>query len=173
MRHPLLRILVALFVGVWSPLCCCQAALLAGTSCPTDGSARTSHSNDESPAERPLCCSKEGCGQQRGVEAGRSADPESGPFDGHTPTDRPECPSCPACRGDAAGSGLLNAEPKPERHSESESPGFVNAVALATGLKFECTLGAGGGWGVRLRDGALAHLHTNRDAQRWHCALVI
>ena len=33
MRHPFLRILVALLIGVITPLCCCRAALLVGSAC--------------------------------------------------------------------------------------------------------------------------------------------
>lgn len=49
MRHPILRILIAILIGFWSPMCCCQASELLGAPC-----APSQQSHEES------CCS--GCG---------------------------------------------------------------------------------------------------------------
>src|SRR5688572_27424246 len=83
MRHPLLRILLALVIGVVSPMCCCHAAAVAGAACgPIEAQAA------ETPAHS--CCSA--C---RG-DAEDEPEPAS-----PTPDDQP-CPDCNSCDGNLA-----------------------------------------------------------------------
>jgi hypothetical protein len=170
MRHPLLRILVALLIGVVTPLCCCQAAALAGGACAGKhvaaaesdsccggrvGETRT----DEGPAEQP-------CQDQPRDD---SQDQSQDRPDHDQPSPPGKCPSCPSCQGTSAGTGIS---------AEARLPAFEqqwNALA---------TFALAVLWTMEAPEALVAphppgwahyppHLKANRDAQRWHCALLV
>lgn len=160
-RHPLLRMLVALLIGVVTPLCCCQAVAVAGGAC-SGGHVAAVESDS-------------GCG---GCVGGARADKRSAeepcpdqPRD--DPQDRPshpgKCPSCPSCQGTSAGTGV-NAEARLPAFEQQWNALATFALAVL--------------WTIEAPETALAprppgwakgppHLKANRDAQRWHCALLV
>jgi hypothetical protein len=156
MRHPLLRILVALLIGVVTPLCCCQAALLVGSAC--DGQHLVA-------AEIDSCCG--GCSTET---ASRPASdrPQDDPNEDQPPSPG-ECPSCPSCQGTTGGTGAK---------AESRLPAFeqqwdaLATFALAVLWTFPTpdakVLPISPGWALDP-----PHLKANREALRWHCALVV
>lgn len=103
MRHPLLRILVALIVGLWSPMCCCQAAMFIGGACP-------SCPRPETPAPEPepeCCCCKHAPTPAPGSSCGDS--PTQADSSPHQPDSKHPCNSCPACKGSAATTASASA----------------------------------------------------------------
>jgi hypothetical protein len=156
MRHPLLRILVALLIGVVTPLCCCQAALLVGSAC--DGKHLVA-------VEMDSCCG--GCSTE--TASHRASDPQPDDSNEEPPLSPDECPSCPSCQGTSGGTGVK---------AESRLPAFEQQWdALATfSLAVLWTIPTPDARVVPLSPGwALGppHLKANRDALRWHCALVV
>lgn len=170
MRHPLLRILVALLIGVVTPLCCCQAAALAGGAC-SGGHVSTAVSDsccggcdsgagsDERPAEQP--CSDQSQDDQQDQSQDQPCQDQ--------PSHPGKCPSCPSCQGTSSGTGV---------NAEARLPAFEqqwNALATFT-LTVLWTIDAPEtnlasrppGWAK-----SPPHLKANRDAQRWHCALLV
>lgn len=107
MNSRCIKLLMVLLVGLWSPLCCCQAAALAAavTGVPMScGSAATPAATGGRTAESGGCC---GCSRTCG-EAAQSYghdDDEPEPDDGDpTAPASPEpanapCDDCPACQG--------------------------------------------------------------------------
>lgn len=152
MRHPLLRILVALLIGVVTPLCCCQAMAMVGAVC--DG-------RHERVATAKSCC--HGC------------EGDSAPVDHQEPTPEngqsvpDECPSCPSCQGTSSGSGI-KAEIKLPAFEQHWNALATMALAVLWNLPPLDSHKA-----PSLLDGAEEplFLRANRDALRWHCALVM
>lgn len=152
MRHPLLRILVALLISVATPVCCCQAMALAGSVC--DGRFAAA-------AESASCCHE--CSDDPLSDQGQEVPTDEVPL---SPSD---CPSCPSCQGTAGGTGVK---------AEANLPVFKkvwNALA---------TIAVAVLWSLPPLDAqnALAppgwasdppFLKANREALRWHCALLV
>jgi len=162
MRHPFFRVLVALLIGVWSPLCCCQAMTLVGRACESTASDVVAQST---------CCPNCPTETSEATED-ESRPPASAPDNGQS-THPDDCPSCPSCQGLSGGVGL---------NVEAELPTFeqqwsaIATIALAVILELPWTdemMVRGrppwpwGGWG------SPPHVKANRDAQRWHCALTL
>lgn len=151
MRHPLLRILVALLIGLWSPLCCCQAMTLAGSIC------------DFVAAEQ---ASSDSCCQNRESPPPGADDCSLDQGEVPAPT---ECSSCPSCQGTSGGAGS-NAESR----LPSVSHEFNSVATLASCRVFglskpdEAVKPSGLSWWR-----TPLHLRANRDSLRWHCALVV
>ena len=152
MRHPLLRILVALFIGVIAPLCCCTVQALAGNLC--GGTHEVSVQSDS-------CC--HGC----------SGDPTSSD-EQQTPTDHDEhapgkCPSCPSCQGTAVGAGV-----KFEARGLALEQQFHALATLALAVLWELPpLDARAAPSLPGWASAPPFLKANREALRWHCALLV
>jgi hypothetical protein len=154
-RHPLLRVLLALIFGLWSPMCCCRAMAMAGMPCGGAGETESAavdgccdESSDRSPA-----------GEEPGSCPGDSAPGHDG------------CPSCPSCQGApgvSAGAGIkIDAGLEAAVQEWTPQPCVVWAL-----LRREA------GWLVSAGParppwrGVMPHVKANRDAQRWHCALT-
>jgi hypothetical protein len=149
MRHPLLRILAALLIGVWSPLCCCQASAWMGRSCSDRGHARAW--GDESCG----CCTD---------EAPSDDEPDCRfPEDGT----RPGCPACPACQGSVGASGLIPSSKAQQYHMGIEAIPMPAHRSSATSLPWDDKLS------ILTPGHSSAHIRANRAALRWHCALNV
>jgi len=152
MRHPLLRILVALLIGVASPLCCCQAMAMAGGVC---------GERHEVAAKADSCC--QGCSGDPSSDQEQDAPEQEDP---HTPG---KCPSCPSCQGTSAGTGVKAEARLPAFEPQWDALSTLALAALwelpPTALQFKTVLP---GWS---HDPPF--LRANRDALRWHCALLV
>lgn len=152
MRHPLLRILVALLIGVVTPVCCCQAMAFAGSLCA---------GRNASVAKAGSCCHE--C----------PGDPTSDQQQNAPGNDHPglpgECPSCPSCQGTSGGTGAK---------VEASLPVFEkvwNALAtIAFALLWNLPpLEAQAAIAPPVWAGDPPFLKANREALRWHCALLV
>ncbi len=156
MRHPLLRILVALLIGVITPLCCCQAAAIAGGAC------------DRSPAATQAldsCCG--GCPAD--PASNRTPDKsEDEPGNDQQPNPS-NCKSCPSCQGTSGGTGNIAEARLPVLKLEWNTLATLAiAISWATDAPEPKPARRPPGWA----DSA-PYLKANRDAQRWHCALLV
>lgn len=152
MRHPLLSILVALFIGVIAPLCCCQFAVLTGAACgEVHGVA----------AQPDSCC--RGCS---GDPTPRDEKQTPTDHDEHTPG---ECPSCPSCQGTAVGTGV-KFEAKVSALDQQLHALATIALAVLWELPPLDARAAPSwpGWASNS-----PFLRANREALRWHCALLV
>lgn len=152
MRHPLLRILVALFIGVITPLCCCVVQAVAENACGGQHSAAV---------ELASCCN--GCSTQPGSDQDQD-DPTEEP-----PSSPEKCPSCPSCQGTSGGTGA-KAE--------------IRVPAIEQVLDALATIALAAFWNLPPLDAEAApplpgwasdppFLKANREALRWHCALLV
>ncbi len=152
MRHPLLRILVALLIGVVSPLCCCRAMAVVGTPC---GGAHVAAVESES------CCG--GCVGDPASEQGREAPTDERP---HAPG---ECPSCPSCDGVAGGAAAKVESKLPAFEPQPEWLAAVTVAVLWNLPPLDLTSAVRSpGWASDP-----PFLKANREALRWHCALLV
>lgn len=156
MRHPVLRILVAVLTGLLSPLCCCQAALLLGDGCtfadPQMGTQTVS-----------ACCCEDDNSETEQSGSRIDGDSESPDLPGD------DCKSCPSCQGVAAGTGLAHLSATPNTGLDVDSLATAALAALADELDVArafLTLSPA------LRRES-PHLRSNRAALRWHCALIV
>lgn len=167
MRHPLLRVFLALLIGVWSPLCCCQAAALVGTTCGMMTEPRASA--DLGAADS--CC--------------QCCDDEEPPGDGALPSDpgeivragsaapgAPVCPTCQACQGSPV-SAALHADAKIATVEQHRNALVTLGWAVLPDVQSLRGADAGSAPPPAWWWCGPPHLKANRDAQRWHCALVI
>jgi hypothetical protein len=68
MRHPILRILAAIIIGLWSPMCCCQAADLLGSPCvPAPESCCSGCHDSDQPEPAAPCDDCHGTFMQAGI----------------------------------------------------------------------------------------------------------
>ena len=151
MRHPLIRILVALLIGVCTPLCCCQAMALARTAC----------ESTLDPQEKSAACCQS-------CHAQPSSNEESAPEDheGSLPRD---CPSCPSCQG-ASDEAALKVEAKFSTLDQELNAIATIAFLVLSDLPMPDPAMIAGlpSWrGDRL------FIKANREALRWFCALNI
>jgi hypothetical protein len=152
MRHPLLRILVALLIGVVTPLCCCQAMALAGSIC--DG-RHSAVSNGDS------CCHE--CPRDPAPDQQQDA-----PTNDHSEPPG-ECPSCPSCQGTAGGTGAKAEASLPVFEELSNGLSTIALAVLWSLPPLEVhDAPAPPGWAADP-----PFVKANREALRWHCALLI
>jgi len=159
MQHLFLRILVALLVGVFSPVCCCHIAAAMGTGC---GAARI----EADGLQAHPCCGRSTCG---GGVADARLDSSCDPLN-LAPVDEngQRCPSCSVCEG-----AVATVEPTTTIKPKSELLTDVGIV-----LAFTCPTGQCDAWRL---DAAKTYddsqrsslLRSGRDVQRWQCALTI
>lgn len=155
MRHPLLRILVALIIGVSLPLCCCQAMMLVGGAC--DGASDTV----ELQASCCPSCLDESSGSRSPTPVHTPSNDENSHPD--------DCPSCPSCQGLSGGAGLKVEAKLPALEQQWNALATI-AIAVFFDLpKPDEAIVPG----CPSRWGSPPHVKANRDAQRWHCALTI
>lgn len=151
MRHPLLKVLAALFMGILAPLCCCQAMALAGSAC-GDATVRE--------IRQDTCC--QSCkGEPRSTDDGPPTD--------HERSHPGDCPSCPSCQGTANGAGL-RAEARlaaPQLDWNAIATIALAATIAPSWLHEASITGSLSSWGKP------PYARANREAQRWHCALNI
>lgn len=151
MRYPPLRILLALLIGVWSPLCCCQAKALAGIACSPSLAAE---------AATDSCCHE--CND----ESVPSDDDWPDEHGGSPPGD---CHSCPSCRGISVGAGLQT-----ESKLSMDEQGWNALATLALPVLHghprpdDAIVASRPSWWE-----SPPHVRANRDVQRWHCALIL
>ncbi|HMN95710.1 MAG TPA: hypothetical protein PKC43_03460 [Phycisphaerales bacterium] len=151
MQGSLVRIILALLVGVWSPLCCCQAMALVGRACER-GALRG--------AEAAGCCSR--CAADDGVPASQDDAAPTRPAD-QLPGG---CDSCPACLGaigiavklesltmipDAGSDERASVDPRPSprQRIRRDDAGSLSGPRPSQSLR------------------------ANRPALRWHCTLIV
>jgi hypothetical protein len=152
MRHPLLRILIALLIGVVTPVCCCQAMALAGSICDGRHSALTKSDS---------CCHE--CSGDPAPDQ-----PQDAPTD-DDPGVPGECPSCPSCQGTAGGTGAKAEANLPVFEKFWNALATIAVAVLWNLLPLEAvTAPAPPGWAADP-----PFLKANREALRWHCALLV
>ncbi|MBL0870618.1 MAG: hypothetical protein IBJ18_08590 [Phycisphaerales bacterium] len=152
MRHPLLRILVALLIGVIAPLCCCQVMGLTGSVC---GGRHEVATASES------CC--QGCSGDP-----VSSDEQQTPSDGNEHAPR-KCPSCPSCQGTAVGTAV-----KFEARVQVLDQQLHALATIALAVLWELpTLDARAAPSLPGWASDPPFLKANREALRWHCALLV
>ncbi len=154
MRLNWLNPLLALVIALWAPMCCCQAALLAGAPIPTPCHAS---SGDDHAAETDAdhcCCDADAS------DAATESDPVA-------PHDGLPCDSCPTCFG------------KPALGTTLDGGVRIDTDALAATLVVFIVAGLDGTLsppatviGPR-EHGPPHHTRANRAALRWHCALNV
>lgn len=148
MHHPLFHILIAMLVGVCSPLCCCQMTAMAGGACGAFESA-------ESVADD--CCRSSESQRPSEDDPSRSGREGSGSRD---------CQSCPGASVDA-GLTVDSRLPTLERR--------WNAIATIE-VRVQFQLIEADGKSVLCdapRRGRPPRVKSNRAVQRWHCALTM
>jgi hypothetical protein len=152
MRHPLLRILVALIIGVVTPVCCCQAMALAGSIC--DGRHAVVTKADS-------CCHE--------CPDGRASDHrQEAPSDEQPPLPG-DCPSCPSCEGTSGGTGAKAEVNLPVFEKVWNALATIAVVVLWSLPPLEAQVApAPPGWAADP-----PFLKANREALRWHCALLV
>lgn len=155
MRQACIRILVACLVGVYSSVCCCRMVAFTGHAC-----------RDLSPGLRTVKAETRSCCDSCGCESAAS-DEESAPSD---ESRRPgECPDCPSCSGRVDTLGL---KVEPAGFSLPSHPHPVAEIAWPSPESHPCV--AWGRWAIKLAwDERPPHVKSNRDLQRWHCALIV
>ena len=147
------RILVALLMAVWMPLCCCQSAMLFGASCQMDLQI------EESTGSVSSCCS----GKVDVAEDSTCEDLD------------PNChglKSCKCCRiaKRAIGSGLDAASSNPRFEQTEVSLPIAHLASAIPDLGLATTLSES----LPFHDyAAPPALRANRAALRWHCALIV
>ncbi len=151
MRHPLLRILVALLIGVVTPLCCCQAMALAGSLCNGRQAAAT---------ELGSCCHE--------CPLDPASDQRQTPTDDQPPLPG-ECPSCPSCQGTSGGTGAKSEASLPAFEQQWHASAMV---AIAVVWNFS-NPGPEATPSQPRWTADPPHLKANREALRWHCALLV
>ena len=151
MRHPLLRILIALLIGVASPVCCCQVMALAGSACESGHAA----------AEADSCCHE--CPFDPA-----SDDLEEVRSDAPLPSSS-DCPSCPSCRGASVGKAAKSEANFPVFEEFWDTLATLSLAVLweLPALEAKCAT-VRPGWGDDP-----AFLKSNREALRWHCTLLV
>ena len=152
MRHPLLRILVALLIGIIMPLCCCQAASFVGGHC--SGIVEAAQIVDS-------CCHES--------EDESSAPPDNDGTERNAPQPAETCPSCPSCQGSVAGNGAKSEATIPSFKSQWDALAtFAFAIVWNSLLGEAQAPSVPPGW-----RSDPPFLRANRDAQRWYCALIV
>ncbi|MGD9688403.1 MAG: hypothetical protein AB7K52_04455 [Phycisphaerales bacterium] len=152
MRHPVLRILVALFIGVVSPLCCCQVMELTGSAC---------GGTHEVTAKSESCCS--GCSSDPAPIHDQQAPADD---DEHSPG---KCPSCPSCQGTSVGAGVKFESKTPVlNHQLHALATLALAVVWNPPLPAAQAVPSLPAWAFDP-----PYLKANREALRWHCALLV
>jgi len=152
MRHPLLRILVALLIGVATPVCCCQAMALAGGVC--DGRFGAA-------AESASCCHQ--C-----PDSPLSDQEQEAPTD-EVPPSPSDCPSCPSCQGTSGGTGVKAEANLPVFEKVWNALATIAVAVLWSLLPLDAqNTPAPPGWAADP-----PFLKANREALRWHCALLV
>lgn len=154
MRHPFLRILAALLIGLSWPACCCRASAMLGGVC--GGTHETAAQPDDEGCSDSCC--------------GHKAD--------DTPTDVPSqqphspdapCPSCPSCLGVVTSVGV----PSQAKADLDVGLSLLNVAVCVPSDSLSCCSSSvtpltTDGW-----TGPRPFLRSNRAAQRWHCALIV
>lgn len=172
MRHPLLRILIALLVGMASPLCCCQAALFTGDTCgPSPVVVVFTPEAAPTPAAPSRCCSSAKChDEQPPATSPTNSDTDNHNSPAHTHNPSQPCDTCPTCYStikqasiDNLSSSTLNAFAKQYLCSDAAFPTLVELLRLELHAKQPQAYSQSDD----------AHIRPNRAALRWHCALIV
>lgn len=165
MRRTWFHILMAFIVGLWSPLCCCQAGLVIGTLTGVPASCSNTELSEHMVSEDDSqCCGH--CGGNRNEPPTPSTDLE-GP-EKQLPGESTPCNDCPACQGTLGVQQDTTDSSSVLKSITSEVPIFCYAMLptwSVAGSSFPSTprksvdhSGRGGG---------------GRAILRLHCALVV
>lgn len=157
MRLPAIRVLIAVLLGLWSSLCCCQARAIIGQSC---GGGQATQFTQAAPGSPRSCCHSHDEQRDRG---GDNHDPDGG--DGDSQRKSPVCPSCQSPQGTAG--PKLESGPQDWERARVAVVTFVLADILPAPEHAPLVLSTPG------RDSTPAAPRANRDALRWHCALIV
>lgn len=152
MRHPLLRALIAVTLGLWSSICCCQARAIIGQAC---------HAGP--PAEAPSCCS--GCHDEPESSDEQGGERDEGDGRGERREHSPGCPSCQYQQA-SAGSKLDHGPQGWER----AQPALLVLAFMAEPRLIDSSIQSLRPRGLST---AAANPRANRVTLRWHCALVV
>ena len=158
--HSTLRILFVFALATWSLVCCCQASVLLNAAC----SGQTPRLTDiKQPSATDSCC--------RGCVQGQAADNLSAPAPERDDVPSSEsCASCAqclglaeACRSTAAPKTILSIAPPLHTIQLACLSLCSRVLCVWPHLAFDTQ---------RLYT-ASSFMRSNRDAQRWHCALLL
>lgn len=153
MRNPLLHILVALLVGVVAPLCCCQAMAVAGVVCEGQHAAAI----EAVTIEADSCCEE------------HPGDPRSGQETDDQPPSPEKCLTCPSCQGTSGGTSM-----KAEVNLLSSEQAWNALATIALAVMWDLPpLEAGAAEAPPGWTDTPPFLRANREALRWHCALLV
>jgi len=156
MLHPALRNLVTLLLAIWSPLCCCQAAGLLGSSC-SDLAGRATVRHHEQPAAHS-CCSTKGCDTR--VPVSQPTEHQNHEQDA----------DCVVCKGKSAVTSVAD----PVKLSLAEPLPDALAAMLLTGRTSVGTEFASKSVAPdRVSRGGPAAICANRELLRRDCALIV
>ncbi len=149
MVHSTIRILAALLLAVWMPLCCCQTAMLFGSAC--EAEIELEERGDDGNG----CCSRSHVEEE-------SCD---------------EIPAHPAkpCKCFELGKRAVESE----RESASKTVRFEQnevliPIAVLASMQSEFSVSASLFESLSTRDfAAPPFIKANRALLRWHCALIV
>lgn len=158
MVHPVIRILVALLMAVWMPLCCCQAALLVGVACNVEQPLDVATAQPDSSGDE--CCHR--------CQVAEPTDLQNSP-DSTPPSSTTPCKSCDLCKR-AIGSGL-DSTTKLTRAEQADAT--VPTITFVSALPDTFVQHAASSSSLDPRYSAPPHVRANRSALRWHCALMV
>lgn len=167
MKHPAFRIFIALFMAIWSPICCCQAAFFMGAGCGTEIASNEVISGMVSETS---CCSRCGHQQEPSESDATSQSSDQGPADRQSDCPDERCPSCPTCQGFAGGTGSTASLLLKLVQPQLDVFATLHLASLLTGIQslpdtstkpFTCSRHEP------------AQPRAGRSALRWHCALVV
>lgn len=165
--HPAFRIFVALFMAIWSPVCCCQAALLIRAG----DNGGLCENGDTPTVVQPLqnaCCS--GCRPDDQPSPCEDSESELTEITECFPDNSTQpCESCPSCKGALSTSGLTAdaafklTQPQLDLFATlclaTWNSGEVLSIVVPTPFLWASDTSA--------------QARTGRLALRWHCALVV
>ena len=164
MTSPFLRIVLALVIGLWSPLCCCQAAMVAGALTGTPGDCTGSNKKTAASPIKVGCCDH--CGDEPSNPG--SSDHSSSTNHDRSPGDRSPCNDCPGCQGTLGLSRLDKADTAMQALALAMA---VLVIVVPVDLPLTLPTVTLPFW-PRLPD-HLPLYAGGRSLLRWHCALVV
>ncbi len=161
MLESMFKLLLALLVGIVSPLCCCEATALAGTSCAVVGVATSDTRSDEAS-----CCG--GCRDRASDAAALAPHQVASKAAPRDPTHPGTCPTCPKCKG--VQSIALDHGPKLPALDNTWTT--LATITIAAILDSSHSMNSIGSRPPSWRADPPS-VKANRDALRWHCALIV
>lgn len=158
--HSTLRILFAFSLAAWSLVCCCQASVFFNAAC--SGLTPRLSIIDQSPAADSCC---------RRCVQGRAAENPSAPAP--TRDDVPNSESCVSCAQCLGLAEACRSTAAPEPILSTASPLHTLRLACLSLCSRVLCVWPHLAFDTQRLYTASSFMRSNRDAQRWHCALLL